>query len=443
MNNLAGGELLLNSGNHKLTLKHLGPISECSFTVSRFNVLTGPQSNGKSTVAKAIYFFRTVKNDILNIMMQGGPQAVTGKRSGRWQTLLQQHLKDKFLQLFGTSWIMPHDMRMEYDYQYGMWIHVFLQADHNDFSRNYVNVEFSQGLNDYLSDLDRRIFSDMTPGQKLHEEENLSQIFNDDLETVFIPAGRNLITLLSAQLNYIFTSLEGSQLRNIDYITKRYTELILKLKPMFAEGMDGIIQEHQERRSEINLLIAAAEKVLQGSYRYVDGEERLYLPDRKYVKINLASSGQQEVVWVFNLLFYYLIENKKVFLIVEEPESHLYPDSQEIMGQVLALMLNCGSSVLTTTHSPYILGTFNYLLAAGQVQKKHIEEVKTKVHKRFWISPSDTNAQHIHDGIMEPAVDHEDSITLIKNELIDGASHSINEKCDLCLGFLYEDSEEL
>ena len=60
MNNLAGGELLLNSGNHKLTLKHHGPISECSFTVSRFNVLTGPQSNGKSTVAKAIYSFRSV-----------------------------------------------------------------------------------------------------------------------------------------------------------------------------------------------------------------------------------------------------------------------------------------------------------------------------------------------------------------------------------------------
>ena len=432
----------MNIGNHTLKLRHLGPVKECTFTVSRFNVLTGPQSNGKSTVAKAVYFFRTVKNDILNIMMQGGPQAITGKRSWKWQNLLQQHLKDKFLQLFGTSWVMPHDMRMEYVYRDGMWIHVFLQADHNDFSRNYVNVEFSQELSDYLSDLDRHIFSDMTPGQKLHEEETLNRMFNDDLEAVFIPAGRNLITLLSAQLNYIFTSLEGSQLRNIDYITKRYTELILKLKPMFAEGMDGIIQERQEHRSEINLLMAAAEKVLQGSYRYVDGEERLYLPDRKYVKINLASSGQQEVIWVFNLLFYYLIENKKVFLIVEEPESHLYPDSQEMMGQVLALMLNCGSSVLTTTHSPYILGTFNYLLAAGQVQKKHTEEVKAKIHKRFWIHPSNANAQHIHNGIMEQAVDREDGVTLIKNELIDGASHSINEKCDLCLGFLYENLEE-
>lgn len=55
------------------------------------------------------------------------------------------------------------------------------------------------------------------------------------------------------------------------------------------------------------------------------------------MKINLASSGQQEVVWLFNLLFYYLIEQRKVFLIVEEPESHLYPASQQTISHVATL----------------------------------------------------------------------------------------------------------
>lgn len=40
--------------SHVLKLKHLGPVQECVLTVSRFTVLTGPQSNGKSTVAKAM-----------------------------------------------------------------------------------------------------------------------------------------------------------------------------------------------------------------------------------------------------------------------------------------------------------------------------------------------------------------------------------------------------
>lgn len=42
------------------------------WNLNDFTVLTGPQSSGKSTVAKAVYFFRTVKQDILNIIMQGG-----------------------------------------------------------------------------------------------------------------------------------------------------------------------------------------------------------------------------------------------------------------------------------------------------------------------------------------------------------------------------------
>jgi len=50
--------------DHKLRLYHVGPIQECDLDLNDFTVLTGPQSSGKSTVAKAVYFFRTVKQDI-------------------------------------------------------------------------------------------------------------------------------------------------------------------------------------------------------------------------------------------------------------------------------------------------------------------------------------------------------------------------------------------
>ena len=87
--------------SHVLKLKHLGPIQECVLTVSNFTVLTGPQSNGKSTVAKAVYFFRSIKQDIMNIMMQGGPKMVAGRSDARWEHTLKQRMRDKFLQLFG------------------------------------------------------------------------------------------------------------------------------------------------------------------------------------------------------------------------------------------------------------------------------------------------------------------------------------------------------
>ena len=435
--------------DHKLRLYHVGPIQECDLDLNDFTVLTGPQSSGKSTVAKAVYFFRTVKQDILNIIMQGGPQAVSDRDAASWRMVLTQRLKDKFLQLFGTSWVMPLDMEMEYTYKKNVSIRVSLTENFDDPLKNYIKIEFSGDVEEYFAELSRQNFSNISPGQRDHAKQQLSQWFNDPYETVFIPAGRNLITLLSAQLNYIFTSLEDSQLRNIDYITKRYTELILKLKPTFSYGMDGVIREieadptrlkkYKEIRPAVNLLTKAAGQVLNGSYRYTENEERLYLSDGKYVKINLASSGQQEVVWLFNLLFYYLIEQRKVFLIVEEPESHLYPASQQTISHVLALMLTSGNTGIVTTHSPYVLGTLNYLMLAGQVPVQRQEEVKSRLNKRFWLDAEKSNAYYIHDGKLETAMNEDDGLKLIKNELIDGASTEINALSDFLLGFLFSE----
>lgn len=427
--------------NHIMMLKHLGPIQECTLSVNRFTVLTGPQSNGKSTIAKAVYFFRTVKQDILNMMMQGGPKRVTGRPDAHWEYTLKQRMRDKFLQLFGTSWIMPQDMEMKYIYTDKFWLRVYLAPDLDEYgNKNFVDFEFSDSFKEYLDDLDSHSFENITQGQKTHEEDALVKKLDDPYDTVFIPAGRNLITLLSTQLNYIFTSLDELQLRNMDYITRRYTELILKLKPLFGNGMTGIVdfiendpeqmKRYKKHSAAINLLTKIAREVLRGTYRYVDGEERLYLDGSKYVKINFASSGQQEIVWVFNLLFYYLLEDRKVFLILEEPESHLYPESQRTIGEVLTLFCNEGNAELLTTHSPYMLGTFNYLLLAGQVADSKTESLKKLLHKRYWIKPDITAAYHVHEGRMDQAIDNEDGLTLIQNSLIDGASRRINHITD-------------
>ena len=348
---------------------------------------------------------------------------------------------------FGTSWIMPQDMQLEYRYSDRANIKLYLESGYDD--RNFVRFAFSQDILDYISELENRSFLNMMPGQLQTEEKQLCKLFDDPYETVFIPAGRNLITLLSTQLNYIFTSLEGSQLRNIDFITKRYIELILKLKPLFSDGIRGLMDTAMDQpeqlkkikpnKAAINRLIARSEKILRGYYRYVEGEERVYLDSRKYIKINFSSSGQQEIVWVINLLFYYLFENKRVFLIIEEPESHLFPDSQQSIGELLSLFATCKNQVLVTTHSPYLLGTFNYLLLASQAGSFASETAKEQVDKGYWLPADKAAAYFIHDGEMNPAMDVEDNISLIKNELIDGASREINGKSEALLELLYRE----
>ena len=210
------------------------------------------------------------------------------------------------------------------------------------------------------------------------------------------------------------------------------------MKSIWEEVKENAENSAKKRRigPVINLLLEEAEKVLQGSYKYVDGEERLYLDAVNYVKINLASSGQQEVVWIFNLLFYYLLEEKKVFLILEEPESHLYPESQRIIAEALTLFSNTDKEVLVTTHSPYVLGTFNYLLLAAQCPEQSQSELSKEIHKRMWLDPQNSGAYFIEGGSLDNILIEEDSLTLIKNEVIDGASLEINERSDAVLGLL-------
>ena len=168
--------------NHVLELKHLGPVQKCVLSVSRFTVLTGPQSNGKSTVAKAVYFFRSIKQDIMNIMMQGRPQVV-GRPNVHWEYTLKQRMRDKFLQLFGTSWIMPADMEMKYSYTDLFWLRVYLKESWED-NRNFVDFEFSESFQEYLRDLDTHSFIDITQGQKTHEEGVLAKKLDDPSVTV-------------------------------------------------------------------------------------------------------------------------------------------------------------------------------------------------------------------------------------------------------------------
>ena len=48
---------------HQLTIDRLGPVPHCELAVRQYTVLTGFQAAGKSTVAKVIYFFRTMKDE--------------------------------------------------------------------------------------------------------------------------------------------------------------------------------------------------------------------------------------------------------------------------------------------------------------------------------------------------------------------------------------------
>lgn len=412
-----------------LSIRNLGPVSKCELELDDFTVLTGRQASGKSTIAKCIYFCRTIKDDVTTEILKYKMSFVSGKDTNqKLFNRVKKAIREKFLQLFGTSLAMSSDMSITYKYSLTTWLKVSLRRveDSEYINTKFVIIDFSQDINDFLKQVNKE------PVDRRELQMQLNNLFNDEYDTIFIPAGRSLISLLTVQLNYIFATMDDEQKRSLDYCTQKYIEYILKIRPFFSNGM------HKNQINN-NTLIAQEiiDNVLHGTYVYENGEERLYFTNNqganRYVRMNYTSSGQQESVWIFNILLYLLVNKSKAFIIVEEPEAHLYPDAQKSISEMLALMLNSNCQLLITTHSPYVLGALNNLIYAKYLcsNDKVAEKVKRLVNENRQIS--NYNAYFVDNGEIVPCLEDAPE-KLIKNEIIDGASQNINQLYDDLFG---------
>lgn len=442
---------------HRLKINKLGPIDQCELECVPFMTLTGFQASGKSTIAKAIYYFRTIKDDIVELAqkrglrkMPGGavsePVADGGLPQPGLKKELEDCLREKFLNIFGSSWGMSDEMRLEYYFTGTCSVTVSLKNDHEHQLRNYIWLTFSHELQSFLRRNDDR-FS-VTPLGVAEEDvksfqAEANRLFDDDCMPVYIPAGRSMITLLSQQLGYIYAKMDDIQKRSLDGCTRDYLERILRVKPAFSDGLPGMAAQASGKtplskgtiRQSLNLI----SKILRGSYRYSNGEEQIVLDNGRYVKINFSSSGQQECVWILNLLFYYLLHQKRVLFILEEPESHLFPESQKYITELIALAGNCGHSIVLTTHSPYVLGTLNNLLYARTV--RNVKKADKIIEESLWLDLDRFNAWFVKDGIIENCMDPE--IGMIQNERIDEISKVINEEFDMLLNLQTTEEAEI
>ena len=422
----------------EIIINKLGPIENCELTIDEFMVFTGPQSSGKSTIAKSVFYFKSVRNVIMQLLRRQHIYSEERMDLSLKNRLIRE-LRSNFLQTFGSTWCMDKKMYIRYEYTEDVFIEISLRDD--PMSPNYIWVTISSELTAFLGQLEVDSYAgDMIADLEFQDamRQYINEFFDDDNEIVYIPAGRSMITLLSAQLNYVYSMMDDTQRRSIDYCTQNYLERILKMKPYFSARLEQLVKNQKELTDQkINMevvqqAIYLITKILKGEYRNIEGEERLQLDPGRYVKINFASSGQQEAVWILNVLFYYLIHGEKTYFIVEEPESHLYPDAQKLITEFIALVKNAGNQVMLTTHSPYILGTLNNLLYANkisnQVDQDRLHQI---IYKGEWLDFHNLSSYYVRDGVCVPCMDEE--FQAIENGMIDGAAEDINRDFDSML----------
>ncbi len=117
------------------------------------------------------------------------------------------------------------------------------------------------------------------------------------------------------------------------------------------------------------------------------------------------------------------------FLIVEEPEAHLYPEAQKLFVDLIGLYsASQDNQWIITTHSPYILSALNNLLYAHRIGTKKPQKVGDIIDRSLWIDPGRLQVFTVADGLLTSIMDEE--VQLIKSEEIDSASATINKAYD-------------
>lgn len=437
----------------QLIIQNFGPITDLKIELKDILIFIGSQASGKSTVSKAIFFFKSLRDDLTTYLYQ----CYQEKQFEDTITNFAKRAKQKFIKMYGSVLQFP-EMELKYQYGNGMEVTVkpstnnqFTTVDFDDFFKQKFRdlVDQSRSLNTELHQMSSRVlFSSSREISAIKAKEaalfenitkEVNQLFNDDRDLLFLPAGRSLITILSQQRYNIDmgedlisgnTELAADSLIKLDYLMQNFINRIDSAKPIFNQAIGDLIKEklststNSETKRVITLAQNIVDSILKGSYRYQNGTERIDFGNGKSTLINFASSGQQEVVWILLLILLLILNQRNVFLVIEEPEAHLFPVAQKQMIDLIALLANqAANQIILTTHSPYILSSFNNLLYAHQLGLQKSEQVEEIVNHNLWIDPHRLNAFIVEQGTTRSILDSE--MGLIESAEIDRASEII------------------
>lgn len=434
--------------SQQLTIHRFGSISDLEIEVKDLLIFIGSQASGKSTVSKAIFFFKSLRDDLIGYFYQCYAQ----HNFEESVTNFAKNAKQKFLKIYGSVRHFP-EMQLKYDYGNGMEVTVQSSED-NRYTDIIFDERFRQNFREIVNGLrqlhielqekslqfssSREISAIKAREASLFQEiaDEVNQLFNDERDLWFFPAGRSLITTLSQQRYNIdldddwrgSDELEADRIK-LDYIMQNFIHRIDNVKPIVNQILrDALEQKKDSSDAKISHSLRLAQdlvsSILKGSYRYQNGSEWIDFGNDRSTLINFASSGQQEVVWILLLLLLLIINQRSVFLVVEEPEAHLFPVAQKHIIDLIALLANQkDNQVVVTTHSPYILSSFNNLLYAHNLGGNKAEKVEQVLARDFWIDPKRLDAYILERGTARSIVDPD--LGLIESGEIDKASQII------------------
>jgi predicted ATPase len=401
----------------KIIIENFKAIEKADIEIKNFTVFIGEQASGKSTIAKLVYFFKTLPYQILDFIVNELPYSPfidenISKKS--WEKGINRKLRDYLRTITSIEGDMSNlHFSIAYTYPTNKKL-TFAKEDDAVLKYNFQDfLEFASKEIDVFLDKTLRLQkefpisverfrSDIISQQEIREfAKPLTWLIEDFFwgeeikNSLFVPASRNATVMLQDILSAKFIKEKS----NRNYI--RYYEANLYFIEQFIEYSAYLVNDFRvagsfnglanltyfDNEYLLNKFIEKVEKVIKGKYGVNKQGEFILYGKNGLAKFNNssidfqleylvnASSGQQEVIRLFQDLFVLLVKNTNAFRVYEEPEAHLFPAAQQKIVETIAMLINHNPAhqFLITTHSPYFIAAIDVLLEANEAYQQRTE----------------------------------------------------------------------
>lgn len=410
----------------KLFIENFAGIKKMDFEFKSINILIGPQGSGKSVTVKLLYFFKNFVNEIV--------KNIENEESKRD---LDKNQKDIFINFFPKeTW--PKD-NFNIIYTRDNTSISLIKKDSKiffDYSENLIKL-LKKGKKIYATERAKVLTDRKTSSFRVKREisNKINKCIQEELglestfEQFFIPAGRSFFANIQST---IFSFLSDN--RSLDPFLIEFGSFYESLKRYYNDFIVG--SDNNKLDKETDEIISQ----ILGS-TYLRDKEKDYLVHKDNRKVNLtnASSGQQEtlpLIIILKTLNYISSAGGGFTLYIEEPEAHLFPTAQKKIIELLARTFNNKDrnfQIFITTHSPYILSSFNNLIYAGNLAENinYSKKVDEVISPKQQLESYLFSVYSLKNNVRKYLMDKESN--LISSTILDSVSDEISIEFDKLL----------
>lgn len=347
-----------------LIVRNIGPVKEAEIELKRFNFIIGPQSSGKSTVAKILSTCCWLEKEVTTTMNENAI-----KDAGSFVSLMEDFHKmtDYFDEgseiIFETDVInislrgKEFEVKLKEQELYKREKICYIPSE-----RNSVTLPELQGFEFGQTNL-RSFLFDWYNAREFYGEENKTDILNLGVRYYYDPSEqkyKDRIEHVNGETYKIPLGSASSGLQSVvplqimmQYYTNQYFNTFAEKTSFDSDAKTRMIQNK-----------VVDKYVLSVMYPGFNPAERTKLIMEQNERIHEGNPEARELLMKYREELERLTVPVRTSFIVEEPEQNLYPFTQiSLLEAIVELCSDERSHGCTiTTHSPFILNYLNVLI---------------------------------------------------------------------------------